>query len=133
MVFRPGQASVHYGDLRGEVAADFFQGAGSRTDLQSLAHEMGWEGKGRVVGMNLSLGERKQDKTTMHCFYLTLQVTDQYDIDILQKNICETGKLKIREVTLKNVDMADIIKYFKRLEIGLFTKSLIPTVLEVEE
>ena len=134
MNYRPGQASVHYGDLRGEAAADFFADVDSKTDIQDLARELGWEGKGRVVGMSIKVVERKYEKTTLHCFWLTLQITDEYNIKKLKDNINDSGgNLPVREHTIRNIDILDIVKHFKRFEIGLFTKSLNPIRIEVIE
>lgn len=131
---RHGQASTQYGDLRGEAAADFFQDTGRNTDMQSLARELGWEGKGRVVGMELGLGERKPDETTLHCFYLTLQIVDQNSIEDIQREINDSdGTLLVREHMIDNVDILNIVKHLKRFEIGLFTKLLKPGQIEVIE
>jgi len=128
---RPGHAAVQYGDLRGESAADFFQDV-KRTDMQALARELGWEGEGRVVGMKLSIGERKYEETTLDCFYLTLQITDEYGVEELKEIIRESGgTLLVREHMLHNVDIVRVIKYFKRFEIGLFTKLVKPIEVEV--
>ncbi len=134
MCKRPGQAETQYGDMRGEVCADFFEDVGVSTDLQKLAKELGWNGKGRVVGMKLNIPERDYSKTTMHCFLVTLQIAEEYDLKKIGDEIKDSdGTLCLKEVKFKNVDMADIIKNFKRFEIGLFVKSLKPKRIEIIE
>lgn len=123
---RPGQASVQYGDLKGEVAADLFNDLGKKTDIQEIARDFGWEGKGRVVGINLSIGERRYEDDTSDCFYLTLQVVDEFDIEKLTDEIERSGCLDIREHTIRDVDILKVIKYFKRFSVGLFDRLISP-------
>ncbi len=134
MCKRPGQAETQYGDMRGEACVDFFQGIGANTDLQKLAKELGWKGKGIVVGMELSIPERDYSKTTLHCFLVTLQIAEEYDLEKIKGEIKGSdGTLFLKEFKIRNVDISDIIKHFKRFEIGLFINALKPKCIEVIE
>jgi len=58
---RPGQASVQYGDLRGEVATDLWEDVGRSVDLQAIPRELGIEGvKGRIVALSVSLNRPRK-------------------------------------------------------------------------
>jgi hypothetical protein len=50
---RPGQASVQYGDVRGEAAGDVADGL---ENLDAVAEALGFNVKGLVVGISISSG-----------------------------------------------------------------------------
>ncbi len=127
---RPGQATTQYGDIKGEICADLQESS----SLEELSKELGWKKGGRVVGMELSMSENRHNKSIDGCFNVTLQITEEYDIEKIRKEIKDSdGSLCVREVIFSKVDVATIFKLFKRLEIGLLIKSLKPERIEVVE
>jgi len=128
---RPGRASVQYGDARGEVAADV---ADQLVGLTDVARNLGFNESGRVVGMSISQGEMSPEDPDVGKVYVTFQVADKVSQRDLQQELEQNGGvLPVKEYMMSDVDIVEVLRWFKRFSIGLFTSAVKPDSLEVVE
>jgi len=129
---RPGEASVQYDDVRGEVAGDIADDLSN--SLQNLATRLGFNEGGRVVGLTISQVEplRKEDAGRVSVYFQV--VKHEVDTEKLKESIRrDGGTLMVMQYVLHDVDIVDVLRGFKRFEIGLFTRHLEPSELDVED
>lgn len=122
---RPGEASVQYGDARGESAADI---ADDVVDLNDAAKRMGFAPKGTVVGISMFGSTALVDSV-----HVTIQVFEGGSLgEIKACANASGGILDVSEFNRK-VALVDFVKCFKRLEVSLFTRGAAVSKVRVSE
>ena len=130
---RPGQASVQYGDVRGEAAGDVSDSLGNVLDT-AARQQLGFKGPGYVVGVSIYGGDefsrRKPDLVSV-----TFQVIEGFSsVDELNKKLAESGGvLTVKEYRKRGVPVVDFVRCFKRLDIGLFSRYINARTIRVED
>lgn len=110
---RPGEASVQYGDVRGEAAADIADDLGG---LDAVSKMLGFKVKGTVVGIRMFSGEHSTGNV-----YVTLQVFEGGSWGEIKAALeVSGGALDVTEYYKDDVPLVDFIRCFKRLNVGLF-------------
>ena len=129
---RPGSASVQYDDVRGEAAGDVADQLSN--SLQEAAKQLGFPGGGFVVGMSIYAGQGSQ-QSDPNPVYVTVQaVPDIWGVDDVNKKLAETGgELVVNEYSLPKADIRDVLRCFKRFQIGLFCKGIKAKTVSVAE
>ncbi len=127
---RPGEASVQYGDVRGEAAADVSDRLSNMLD--GAAKELGFEGPGQVVGISIYGGDDHPDPDTG---YVTFQVVESpIGAEKMNKALAESGgELVVKEYFKTGVPITDFVRCFKRLNISLFSSYIKPETISVED
>src|SRR5688500_10431355 len=111
---RPGEASVQYGDLRGEAAADI---ADDIAGLNEAARQLGFTLKGTVGGIGM-YGSPVLDGDV----FVTVQVFEGGSWrEIKAAADASGGTLKVIEYS-RDVPLVEFMKCFKRLNVSLFTR-----------
>ena len=114
MIKRPGEASVQYGDVRGEAAADM---ADDITNLDQAARALGFRFNGTVVGISVFASPVFEDKV-----HVTVQVFEGGSWDAIKAAVdASGGRLKVGELDAE-VPLAAFMKCFKRLKVALFAR-----------
>jgi len=117
---RPGQAGTQYNDVLGEAAGDV---SDRLSTLSAAARELGFSGRGFVVGINLYGGDEHE---TMGADAGTVSVTFQavqgpWGVEKLNEALAEAeGVLEVTEYHKSSVPIADFVRCFKRLDVSLF-------------
>jgi hypothetical protein len=111
---RPGQASVQYGEVRGEAAGDI---ADEVENLDAVAEALGFNVKGPVIGISMySGGEATDDKVSV-----TAQVFEGGSWAEIRAAVeASGGTLKVTEYFKDDVPLIDFVHCFKRFNVGLF-------------
>jgi len=111
---RPGQASVQYGEVRGEAAGDM---ADEVETLNAVSEALGFKVKGTVVGISMySGGQITDDKV-----FVTAQVFEGGSWAEIRAAVeASGGTLKVTEYSKDDVPLIDFVHCFKRLNVGLF-------------
>jgi len=111
---RPGQASVQYGDVRGEAAADIADVLGG---LSAVGKALGFRVRGMIVGIRMFAGPAYDSRVSV-----TVQVFEggSWD-DIKVAREASGGTLPVTEHDLM-VPLVDFIRCFKRFSVGLFVR-----------
>ena len=128
MTKRPGGASAHYDDVRGEAAGDISDRLGNF--LTQAAGTLGFSGPGFVVGISIFGGdEGGLDPELLH---VTFQVVDTAGVDEIQKQLASTnGVLFVKEYHKMNVPIGKFIRCFKRFNASLFHRNIDATEVAV--
>ncbi len=127
---RPGEASVHYGDMQGEAAADY---SDKPSHFVEWAEQLGVPGSGHIVGVRIYGGTGGVHGT--ESVDVTFQVYEHdWSVDAINEALQESnGKLVVKEYTKTGVPIADFVQCFKILEIGLINSAIRARKVVVEE
>ena len=137
MTERPGSASVQYGDVRGHAAADIADEDGNMLD--DAARALGLKACGRVVGMSIYHGllgmAGSREEKYIRKVTVTFQVIADSSIgcgaDEINANLAKrNGVLPVKKYMM-DVDVIDLLRHFKRLDIGLFSRHIQATEIDV--
>jgi len=124
---RPGQASVQYDDVRGEVAGDI---SDRLHTLQHVAQELGFNGSGMVVGISIYGGDEGIHDPNL--VFVTFQAVDSMEA-LKEKLLASGGVLEVTEYHKVHVPIGDFVRCFKRLKVSLFQWRMEARSIEVVE
>jgi len=118
---RPGEAAVHYDDVRGEAAGDISDRLHS---LERVAQELGFNRRGTVVGISVYGGDESRRDPGL--VTITLQVIHTSGIvGEINRQLAESdGVLEVVEQCKSDVPIVDFMRCFKRLEVSLFQRHI---------
>jgi hypothetical protein len=119
---KPFIASTQYGDLKGTVSVDGFQGP----FLQELMTKANMPSGYITVGLTSYLGRpRPHDKELSDrfiTFSLVAARADEWDIDKICREARQEGQLNVFRFDLEDLTAGEVLKLIKRLDVKLLLR-----------